>query len=1046
MRSIKTFLLTLVLGFIPLFLSAQDIVVFPQIGHTSLVNVIALSPNERLLLSTDSRGILLCNMENGRVLRSFWGHDNYISALTFSPSNTAFVSGDRAGTIKIWNLENGQETQTLSGHAEEITSLAYSPDGRRIVSASSDGTMTVWDAGTGAELHLLFGDDGGVLQAAYSPDGKYIVSASAGNLIVWDAGTGKKTRTLSEGKKFWSAAYSPNGRNIVSVTDGGTLTVWDAETGRALRTIQTDKEGHSAVYSQDNRNIISWAFRHVRLWNADTGQQIKKLERGGGVFLDGNPDGRRSLAYGSAGNYIISGEFKAIDIINTVDGEVVRSLNGQADFVKGVWFSPDNRQILVETRNAYNVIWDVQTGQLLNAGNYMLSFAVSWRAYSADGRKTVYVDGFNRKVIVTTKGRKESDEFEIEYPRYFTTAALSPDGSYVVAGSTGDYQNIKIWDIRGGGNGKIVRSFSRDNTFGVIYSPDGKRIVSGHKNSIKIWDAETGREQRTLRGHTNNVMAFAFSPDGKRFISGSFDTTIRIWDIESGRELLCIADNIGLVSSVAYSPDGRRIAAASRDGSVYLYDTSGKRIAQFVVLNGRDSGIVASATRDIAVVEIAEKAASVDGEWIAITPDGYYQASPQGDRYLNVRVGNTVSGIDSYRSVFYNPEVVQARLAGRPDPASKATVTIQEAVSFGPPTVTVHAANSTTTTGTVTISVTVSDKNQPIKNIKVLVNGALLGRDDLSKASGARGLTAGKTSLTVTGNLKEVSFTLPVPLEPGENTIEVTAFNGYTDNRRSTTVTWQTSQRLPPPNLWILAIGVNKYDDSRIRSLNYCVSDAQGIIGSFKAQEGKRYAKVNSLLIADGAAVTPTTANIRDRLKWLDQAGPRDVIVLFLAGHGITSGNKFYFVPKDGALKTADSIDTAKAISDTDILSVLDAPGKRLIFIDACQSGGVDGNLMTRTLMESNGLVFTASQGNERSSEFEDIRHGIFTYSIMQGLNGRYNARTERNIRILPLSVSVSDFVSKEVERRTGNTSDPRTQHPRVYSLGFPELTIAVTE
>ncbi|MDR1317029.1 MAG: caspase family protein [Spirochaetales bacterium] len=395
--------------------------------------------------------------------------------------------------------------------------------------------------------------------------------------------------------------------------------------------------------------------------------------------------------------------------------------------------------------------------------------------------------------------------------------------------------------------------------------------------------------------------------------------------------------------------------------------------------------------------------------------------------------------------MFYNPEVVQARLADRPDPASKASLNIQQAASFAPPTVTLRAANTTVTSATADISVTISDKNQPSKNIKVLVNGTLLGGGDLGKANG-RGLAPGKTSLGVTDNLKEVSFNLPVPLEPGENIIEVAAFNGYTENRRSLSVTWRTTQRLPPPNLRILAIGVNKYDDSRIRSLNYCVSDAQGIIDSFKAQAGRRYAKVDSLLIADGEAITPTAANIRDKLKWLDQAGPRDVIILFLAGHGITADNNFYFAPKDVSLTTGNTLDTAKAISDRDILSVLDAPGKRIIFIDACQSGGVDGNLMTRVLMESNGLVFTAAQGSERSSEFEDLKHGIFTYSIMEGLRGKYNTRGAKDIKVLPLSVSVADYVSKEVERRTRGTREPLTQNPKVYSLGFPELTIAETE
>jgi hypothetical protein len=524
-------------------------------------------------------------------------------------------------------------------------------------------------------------------------------------------------------------------------------------------------------------------------------------------------------------------------------------------------------------------------------------------------------------------------------------------------------------------------------------------------NNIHICDTETGKEMGVLSGHGGSITSLLYSPDGKKMLSGSVDGTIRVRDMEQGE--------------------------------------SGKEIARFASFSGADTQI-ASATRDIAVEEIAEKAASIDGEWIAITPDGYYQASPRGDRYLNVRVGNTVSGIDSYRSVFYNPELVRARLAGRPDPASKADVTIQDAASFTPPVVTVRAANTTTTTGTADISVTVSDKNRPVKNIKVLVNGTLLGREDLRKARG-RGLGPEKTSFTVTGDLKEVTFRLPVPLEPGENTIEVTAFNGYTDSRSSAAVTWRTNQRLPPPNLRILAIGVNKYDDSRIRSLNYCVSDARGIIDSFEAQAGKHYARVDSLLIADGAAITPTAANIRDKLKWLDQAGPRDVIILFLAGHGITAGNNFYFLPKDASLTTGNTLDTAKAISDRDILSVLDAPGKRLIFIDACQSGGVDGNLMTRVLMESNGLVFTAAQGSERSSEFEDLKHGIFTYSIMEGLRGKYNTRGAKDIKILPLSVSVADYVSKEVERRTRETREPLSQNPKVYSLGFPELTIAET-
>ena len=55
----------------------------------------------------------------------------------------------------------------------------------------------------------------------------------------------------------------------------------------------------------------------------------------------------------------------------------------------------------------------------------------------------------------------------------------------------------------------------------VVFSPDGKRIASAQgDNTAKIWDAATGMELMTLRGHGNAVCSVAFSPDGKRLVTG----------------------------------------------------------------------------------------------------------------------------------------------------------------------------------------------------------------------------------------------------------------------------------------------------------------------------------------------------------------------------------------------------------------------------------------------------------------------------------------------------------------------------------------------
>ena len=60
-------------------------------------------------------------------------------------------------------------------------------------------------------------------------------------------------------------------------------------------------------------------------------------------------------------------------------------------------------------------------------------------------------------------------------------------------------------------------------------------------NTLKVWDAQTGQETLTLKGHSDIVHSVSFSPDGKRIVSGSGRPSlhdkkpgeIKIWDISS---------------------------------------------------------------------------------------------------------------------------------------------------------------------------------------------------------------------------------------------------------------------------------------------------------------------------------------------------------------------------------------------------------------------------------------------------------------------------------------------------------------------------------
>ena len=80
---------------------------------------------------------------------------------------------------------------------------------------------------------------------------------------------------------------------------------------------------------------------------------------------------------------------------------------------------------------------------------------------------------------------------------------------------------------------------------------------------MKVWDATSGQETLTLKGHTGRVTSVAFSPDGKRLASASLDQTVKVWDATSGQETLTLKGHTGWVWSVAFSPDGKRLASAS---------------------------------------------------------------------------------------------------------------------------------------------------------------------------------------------------------------------------------------------------------------------------------------------------------------------------------------------------------------------------------------------------------------------------------------------------------------------------------------------------
>jgi WD40 repeat protein len=150
-----------------------------------------------------------------------------------------------------------------------------------------------------------------------------------------------------------------------------------------------------------------------------------------------------------------------------------------------------------------------------------------------------------------------------------------------------------LWDAE---TGQEIRTFLGHTGLvnSVAFSPDGKRVLTGaglhgrpgsdsdEDNTAKLWDAETGQELRTFRGHTSNVYSVAFSPDGTLVLTGSEDSTAKLWDAETGQEIRTFRGHTRGVSSVAFSPDGTRVLTGSEDRTARIWQLEGITIEDFV--------------------------------------------------------------------------------------------------------------------------------------------------------------------------------------------------------------------------------------------------------------------------------------------------------------------------------------------------------------------------------------------------------------------------------------------------------------------------------
>ncbi len=140
-----------------------------------------------------------------------------------------------------------------------------------------------------------------------------------------------------------------------------------------------------------------------------------------------------------------------------------------------------------------------------------------------------------------------------------SSLSMSQDGKTLVSGSR---DAIKVWNLE---TGEEIRTLTGHDSWvnSVSMSQDGKTLVSGSRDAIKVWNLETGEEIRTLTG--NSVSSVSMSQDGKTLVSGGSERTIKVWNLETGEEIHTLTGHDDRVYSVSVSQDGKTLVSSSRD-------------------------------------------------------------------------------------------------------------------------------------------------------------------------------------------------------------------------------------------------------------------------------------------------------------------------------------------------------------------------------------------------------------------------------------------------------------------------------------------------
>jgi len=988
-------------------------------GLRGSVYALACAPNDGLLAmgGYGAMGmlgeILLVNPLDGSLVKVLKHHRQTIRSLAFSSDGNWLASLDVAGEAVLWRRGRWRPEPLYKPDREHYGAataklIAGQPKLRPIVIAGKSHVILPYFVGKDADGRLqwklvrialedrkdyrtLDAVHLGVVSAmAVSADGTRLASADLkGNLFLWDLAGNARYQRLRPGASVVSLGFSPDSRTLLAGTAASgapaksQLQIWDLATRSITdRRALTDHVFACAV-SPDGRRIAYAGGQGCEVY-------VEPLRAAGGaVALRGK--GRRVLKVAFA-------KEKPFYRVALGTGYRLRGLNDYAD--------------LEETFDTTRL--SLGTGMPLDADDWI---SAEWLA-----------GGWSVQ-------RKSGGSLQLYRNRAAKgTVVLDPQLPHLEEG--------------------IVRCY--------CWLPDrqGKpyAIVVGTnlQNSIYVCRlVERGRCPiiRHFRGHHDYIASVGVSRDLRYLVSGSADGTVKFWSLAGYEQGNTVLDKWGAEFAVrgnqlvaaSVHPAGPLFRKGLRDGDVVTElawltgEVEGKETRPAEMLQklrqlpwGTQALVRYTRGGDKKALQLvdawpplASLFVSREGEWAFWTPAGYYDASVNGHRLFGWQVNRGVDRLpDFYRADQFYRKLERGDVMEKLLPAGSLPAAFRLAAR---PTPDLHAALPGQIAATPRVEILSPRPGalvRPGSNLvraKVFANGVVAVREKLLSRR------------PVADGMEEQTYEWNVPLTQDEKSLiqvvvgtdaPTAAFGDVVVDR----------QPLPTPRsakLFVVAAAVNKYGDPEIQPLAFSVADAESVIEAMRSRTRGLY-DFDEATVLTNEKVTPKTwkqalKQLQQRLK--NVAQPDDLVVLFLAGHGVVDSKtqKYYFVGHDLKLANFNKGLFAACISWDDFRSLADIPCRKLALLDTCHSGAIqpqrsrDLKRAVRQLHEDVIFTVTASTGEQLSAEKASWQHGAFTKCLLEALDGRADKSRDG---VVTLDEAVA-YVKRSVSELTGGGQTP---------------------